>query len=151
MKDLVNKITENHCQTPGGLLPCLHDIQAQVGYIPSETYEHIAHAFSLSVAEVHGVVSFYHDFRTTPAPPRAVQICCAEACQAVGSRDLESAVGHVLGVEFGEVHASQAYRLERVYCLGNCACGPSIRIGDDVHGRVDSARLSELVSEATNR
>ena len=122
-----------------------------MGYIPSKTYESIAHAFSLSVAEVHGVVSFYHDFRTTPAPPRAVQICCAEACQAVGSRDLESAVGHVLGVEFGEVHASQAYRLERVYCLGNCACGPSIRIGDDVHGRVDSARLSELVSEATNR
>ncbi|MDC6459822.1 NAD(P)H-dependent oxidoreductase subunit E, partial [Luminiphilus sp.] len=120
-------------------------------YIPSETYEPIARAFSLSVAEVHGVVSFYHDFRTTPVPPRAVQICCAEACQAVGSRDLESAVGHVLGVEFGEVHASQTYRLERVYCLGNCACGPSIRIGDDVHGRVDSVRLSELVSEATNR
>lgn len=69
----------------------------------------------------------------------------------MGSRDLESAAGHVLGVEFGEVHASQAYRLERVYCLGNCACGPSIRIGDDVHGRVDSARLSELVREATNR
>ena len=151
MKDLVNEITESHCQTPGGLLPCLHDIQAQVGYIPSETYEHIARAFSLSVAEVHGVVSFYHDFKTTPVPPRAVQICCAEACQAVGSRDLEAAVGQVLGVEFVEVHASQTYRLERVYCLGNCACGPSIRIGDDVHGRVDSMRLSELVSEATNR
>jgi formate dehydrogenase subunit gamma len=151
LKDLVNKITESHCHTPGGLLPCLHDIQAQVGYIPSEAYEPIAHAFSLSVAEVHGVVSFYHDFRTAPAPPCAVQICCAEACQAVGSRDLESAVGHVLGVEFGEVHASQTYRLERVYCLGNCACGPSIRIGDDVHGRVDSVRLGELVSEATNR
>ena len=69
----------------------------------------------------------------------------------MGSRDLESAVGHVLGVEFGEVHTSQTYRLERVYCLGNCACGPSIRIGDDVHGRVDSVRLGELVSEATNR
>ena len=137
-----------HAASQGGLLPCLHEIQAELGYIPNEHLESIATAFSLSTAEVHGVVSFYHDFRTSPSAQQSIQICCAEACQASGSRELELGVAGVLGVEFDETHPTHNYRLERVYCLGNCACGPSVRINDDVYGRVDLESLPQLVTEA---
>ena len=144
----VEKTAAKHASLQGGLLPCLHEIQAELGYIPDEHLENIATAFSLSMAEVHGVVSFYHDFRTSPSAQQSIQICCAEACQASGSRELEEGVAGVLGVEFDATHPTDNYRLERVYCLGNCACGPSVRINDDVYGRVDLARLPQLVSEA---
>ena len=144
----VEKTAAKHASLQGGLLPCLHEIQAELGYIPDEHLENIATAFSLSMAEVHGVVSFYHDFRTSPSAQQSIQICCAEACQASGSRELEEGVAGFLGVEFDETHPTDNYRLERVYCLGNCACGPSVRINDDVYGRVDLASLPQLVSEA---
>ena len=144
----VEQTAAKHAKSQGGLLPCLHEIQRELGYIPSDHLESIATAFSLSTAEVHGVVSFYHDVRTSPSAPQSIQICCAEACQASGSRELEVGVASVLGVEFDETHPTDNYRLERVYCLGNCACGPSVRINDDVYGRVDLASLPQLVSEA---
>lgn len=144
----VEQTAAKYASLQGGLLPCLHEIQAELGYIPDEHLENIATAFSLSMAEVHGVVSFYHDFRTSPSAQQSIQICCAEACQASGSRELEVGVAGVLGVEFDETHPTDNYRLERVYCLGNCACGPSVRINDDVYGRVDLASLPQLVSEA---
>jgi len=97
---------------------------------------------------VHGVVSFYHDFRTSPSSNQCVQICCAEACQASGSRALEAGASGVLGIAFDEMHPTDNYRLERVYCLGNCACGPSVRINEEVYGRVDLAELPALVREA---
>lgn len=147
MKDLVHDIAIKHATQSGGLLPCLHEVQARFGCIPSESHGQLAEVFSLSAAEVHGVISFYHDFRDKPAPSCAVQVCCSEACQAVGSRELEAQVPQVLGVDFGETHSSGAYRLERVYCLGNCACGPSVRIGDVIHGRVDVAELPALIKE----
>jgi len=143
----VEKTAAKHASLQGGLLPCLHEIQAELGYIPDEHLENIATAFSLSMAEVHGVVSFYHDFRTSPSAQQSIQICCAEACQASGSRELEEGVAGVLGVDFDETHPTDNYRLERVYCLGNCACGPSVRINDGVYGRVDLASLPQLVSE----
>lgn len=143
----VEQTAAKHAASQGGLLPCLHEIQAELGYIPNEHFENIATAFSLSTAEVHGVVSFYHDFRTSPSARQSIQICCAEACQASGSRELELGAVGVLGVEFDETHPTDNYRLERVYCLGNCACGPSVRINDDVYGRVDLASLPQLVSE----
>lgn len=145
MHDVVNQIATKHAAAAGGLLPCLHELQERFGFIPAESHAQLADLFSLSAAEVHGVISFYHDFRDRPASNRAVQICCAEACQAVGSRDLESQAPQVLGVEFGETHSSGVFRLERVYCLGNCACGPSVRVGDVVHGRVSVADLPGLV------
>ena len=145
---MVAQTAAKHAASQGGLLPCLHEIQAVLGYIPNDHMENIATAFSLSTAEVHGVVSFYHDFRTSPSAQQSIQICCAEACQASGSRELETGVAGVLGVEFDETHPTDNYRLERVYCLGNCACGPSVRINDDVYGRVDLASLPQLVSEA---
>ena len=144
----VEQTAAKHASLQGGLLPCLHEIQAELGYIPDEHLDKIAIAFSLSTAEVHGGVSFYHDFRTSPSAQQSIQICCAEACQASGSRELEEGVAGVLGVELDETHPTDNYRLERVYCLGNCACGPSVRINDDVYGRVDLASLPQLVSEA---
>ena len=145
MDDVVRNIALKHASEAGGLLPCLHEIQSVVGFIPVESYAQLAEVFSLSAAEVHGVVSFYHDFWDTPAAKGVVQICCAEACQAVGSRQLESQAPDALGVGFGETHSSGAYRLERVYCLGNCACRPSVRVGDVIYGRVDMAALTNLV------
>jgi len=148
LEKIVEQTAAKHATSQGGLLPCLHEIQAELGYIPNDYLESIASAFSLSTAEVHGVVSFYHDFRTSPSAQQSIQICCAEACQASGSRELEAGIAGVLGVEFDETHPTDNYRLERVYCLGNCACGPSVRINNDVYGRVDLATLPQLVSEA---
>ena len=148
VEQTVEKTAVKHAASQGGLLPCLHEIQAELGYIPNEHLENIATAFSLSTAEVHGVVSFYHDFRTSPSAPQRIQICCAEACQASGSRELEAGVAGVLGVEFDETHPADNFRLERVYCLGNCACGPSVRINDEVYGRVELSGLRQLVTEA---
>lgn len=147
MNDVVHEIALKHATEAGGLLPCLHEVQECLGFIPAESHAHLAELFSLSPAEVHGVVSFYHDFRDQPASNRAVQICCAEACQAVGSRELESRAPQALGVDFDATHPSGSFRLERVYCLGNCACGPSVRVGDVVHGRVDASDLAALVTE----
>lgn len=150
MNDVVHDIALKHATEAGGLLPCLHEVQERLGFIPVESHVQLAEAFSLSAAEVHGVIGFYHDFRDKPSSNRAVQICCAEACQAVGSRELESQAPEALGVDFGENHPSGAYRLERVYCLGNCACGPSVRVGDVIHGRVDITELRSLVAEGAN-
>ena len=146
MEALVTQIANRHAATEGGLLPCLHEIQAELGFVPTDSLTIIANAFSLSTAEVHGVVSFYHDFKTSPTSPQVVQICCAEACQASGSRELEIGAFSELGVEFGATHPTNNYRLGRVSCLGNCACGPSVRIGNDVHGRVVLKDLPDLVS-----
>ena len=93
----VEKTAAKHATSQGGLLPCLHEIQAELGYIPNDYLESIANAFSLSTAEVHGIISFYHDFRTSPSAQQSIQICCAEACQASGSRELEAGVAGVLG------------------------------------------------------
>ena len=131
---------------PGGLLPLLHAIQREVGYIPPDRVPAIAHAMNLSRAEVHGVISAYHDFRTEPAGRHTLQICRAEACQAMGSRALEDHAKQSLGVDFGDTTADGAITLERVYCLGNCACSPSVRIDDSVHARVDPARLDALLA-----
>lgn len=150
MNDVIHDIATKHASEAGGLLPCLHEVQERLGFIPADSHAQLAEVFSLSAAEVHGVISFYHDFRDQPASSRAVQICCAEACQAVGSRELESQAPKALGVDFGGTHPSGAFRLERVYCLGNCACGPSIRVGDVVHGRVEAAELQSLVEQGAD-
>ena len=144
----LDPLLEKFRQLEGPLLPLLHAIQDQHGYIPSELEPQIAKALNLSNAEVRGVISFYHDFRTSPPGKHHIKICCAEACQASGARELEAGVADVLGVEFDATHPTDNYRLERVYCLGNCACGPSVRINDDVYGRVDLASLPQLVTQA---
>jgi formate dehydrogenase subunit gamma len=132
----------------GALLPVLHAVQQRFGCIPPETVPRIAEALTLSRAEVHGVISFFHDLRSEPGGRNRVQVCVAEACQAVGARALEASACAQLGVGRGETTADGEWTLDAVYCLGNCACGPSVRIEDEVHGRVDAARLAELLGSS---
>ena len=136
-------------EVPGGLLPLLHAVQDSLGCIPAGAVPAIAGALGLSRAEVHGVISFYHDFRSEPAGRHVLQICRAEACQAMGSRELEAHVKARLGIDYGATSADGAITLEAVYCLGNCACSPSVRLDDAVHARVDTARLDALLAELT--
>lgn len=131
---------------PGALLPLLHAIQEQIGHVPDAAVPIIANGLNLSRAEVHGVISFYHDFKTTPVGRHTVQICRAEACQSMGSRALEAHAKQTLGIDYGETTTDGSVTLEPVYCLGNCACSPSVRINDDVFARVDAQRFDELVS-----
>ena len=132
---------------PGGLLPLLHAIQGELGYVPESTVPAIATGLNLSRAEVHGVISFYHDFKTHPVGRHTVQICRAEACQSMGSRQLEAHAKQALGIDYHETTADGSITLEPVYCLGNCACSPSVRINDDIVARVDAARFDELVAK----
>ncbi|MCG2635248.1 MAG: formate dehydrogenase subunit gamma [Gammaproteobacteria bacterium] len=140
----IDDILDRLKHLPGGLLPILHEIQGAVGYVPRESVPDIAAGLNLSRAEVHGVISFYHDFQTEPSGRSRIQLCRAEACQAVGARALERHITAQLGIGLGETTADGAVSLESVYCLGNCACGPSVRIGDEIHARVTPARFDEL-------
>ena len=144
------QIIEQHLQTygnvPGGLLPLLHAIQGAIGYIPPPSVAAIASAMNLSRAEVHGVISFYHDFRTEPAGRHVLQICRAEACQSMGSQALEQHAKKTLGIDYGDTTADGGISLQPVYCLGNCACSPSIRLDDSIHARVTPARLDALLA-----
>jgi len=144
--EVVTRCIGEYRDVPGGLLPLLHAVQDALGCIPSDAVPAVARALHLSRAEVHGVISFYHDFRTEPAGRHVLQICRAEACQAMGARALEAHAMTTLGIGFGETTADGAVTLEEVYCLGNCACSPSVRLDDAIHARVDSARLDELVA-----
>lgn len=146
MSDAVTDSIQQYREVPGGLLPLLHAIQARLGFIPADAVPAIAGALHLSRAEVHGVISFYHDFRTAPAGRHLLQICRAEACQAMGSRALEAHAKARLGIDYGGTTADGAVTLEPVYCLGNCACSPSVRIDDAVHARVDADRLDALLA-----
>ncbi len=139
----IDQLVETYRNVPGALLPVLHDVQAIYGHIPPEFIPPIARGLNLSAAEVHGVISFYTDFKTEPAGRHRIQICRSEACQALGSRELEEHAIRVLGVEMGATTPA-GITLEPVYCLGNCACSPSVRVDDDIYARVDAARFDQL-------
>ena len=145
--ECVAKALQEHADRPGGLLPLLHEIQAAFGYIPGSCVADVATGMGLSRAEVHGVISFYHDFHTRPRGETTIHLCRAEACQAMGSRKLEQHVKTRLGIDFGGTTADGKYSLEPVYCLGNCACSPSVRIGDRVFARVDASRFDQMLDE----
>lgn len=130
---------------PGALLPILHAVQDKLGYVPPESVPLVARELNLSRAEVHGVISFYHYFRDTPPGRHTIHICRAESCQAMGSDALEIHARARLGIDYHETTADGAFSLEPVYCLGNCACSPSIMIGTDVHGRVSPERFDEII------
>ena len=146
MQQRIAALIEAHRHTPGALLPLLHALQAKLGYIPMNAITPIAQALNLSDAEVYGVISFYHDFRTTPAGRHVLQICRAESCQAMGSRVLEQQAKAVLGIDYHATTADGAVSLEPVYCLGNCACSPSVRVDDEVYGRLDSEQFAALLA-----
>jgi len=132
---------------PGALLPILHAVQDQLGYIDDTAVPIIADTLNLSKAEVHGVISFYHHFRNSPPALHIVQLCRAESCQAVGGRELERAAKEQLGIDFHESTADGIFALEPVYCLGNCACSPALRIDNSIFGNMNSEKLSQLIAE----
>ena len=142
----ISDLVGQYKDLPGALLPLLHAIQGDIGYVPDSAVPTIAKGLNLSRAEVHGVISFYHDFKTAPVGRHTVQICRAEACQSMGSRQLEAHAKQTLGIDYGETTVDGSVTLEPVYCLGNCACSPSVRINDDVYARVDADRFDDLVS-----
>lgn len=139
-----------HKNVEGALLPLMHAIQDDIGYVPEEIYPKISQALALSVAEVHGFVTFYHHFRTHPVGKHVLQICRAESCQAMGSEKLEADIKAKLGVDYHETTVDGEVTLLPVYCLGNCACSPAVMMDEDVYGRVDMAQVNEIVSEVTN-
>ena len=132
---------------PGALLPIQHKIQHQLGYIPSEVIPDIAQQLNLSRAEVHGVVSFYPDFRTHPCGQYLLRICAAEACQANGARALMQHAEETLHIKSGHTTADRSITLEAVYCLGNCTAGPSVEINQRLHGRVTATLFDQLTAE----
>jgi formate dehydrogenase subunit gamma len=143
----INAHIAAHKTMPGALLPLLHAIQDDIGYVPEESYLPISKGLALSVAEVHGVVTFYHHFRRHPAGKHILQICRAESCQAMGSSKLEMQVKKTLGIDYHETTKDGALTLLPVYCLGNCACSPAVMLDEEVYGRMDADKVAELVSE----
>jgi len=131
----------------GALLEALHGVQAQYGYVDKDFVPAVAKSFNLSEAEVHGVISFYHDFRNAPAGKHIVKICQAEACKSVGSDALTDHAAKALGIALNETSACGSYTLEPVYCLGNCALAPAVMVDGVVHGRVDDDRLDMLIKQ----
>lgn len=144
--DAVAGILRRWRDVPGSLMPILHEVQAALGYVPPESVPQIARALNQSRAEVHGVISFYHDFRSAPAGRQVVKVCQAEACQSMGSRALTAGLEARLGCKIGDTTPDGEVTLEPVYCLGLCACSPAVMIGNELLGRatVDSvaARLA---------
>ena len=132
----------------GPLMPILHDLQAAFGSIPEAAERLIAQKLNLTRAEVHGVVTFYHDFRRAPAGRRTLKLCRAEACQSVGGRALAERAETALGVRFGETTADGQVTLEAVYCLGLCSVAPSAMLDDRIVGRLDEKRIDALIEEA---
>ena len=143
--DAVQSVIEQHRLRPGALLPILHAIQDAIGYIPSDAVPLISEALKLSRAEVHGVITYYHHFRQQPPGKHVVQLCRAEACQAVGGDALAAHVTAVLGCGFHETTPDGNFTLEPVYCLGQCACGPSMMIDSDLHARVTTVKFDRVL------
>ncbi len=131
----------------GPLLPILHAVQHEYGHVPGAALPRIADRLNITKAEVHGVMSFYHDFRTHPAGTHVLKLCRAEACQSLGADRTAEAAQKKLGTGFHGTSADGKVTLEPVYCLGLCACGPAAMVDGKVVGRVDDARLDQLLKE----
>jgi formate dehydrogenase subunit gamma len=147
LPDTIDSIVERLKGTHGPLLPVLHAIQQTLGHVPPEAIPLIAEGLNLSRAEVHGVVTFYHYFRSRPAGRHLLQVCRAEACQAMGA---DALIGHIkqrLGIDFHQTTADGSVTLEPVYCLGNCACSPAAMLDGELHGRVTPERFDQLLAE----
>jgi formate dehydrogenase subunit gamma len=144
----VAEAISTHGSRPGGLLPLLHAIQDALGFVPPQAVPAVADALNLTRAEVHGVVSFYHHFRPTPAGRHTLKLCRAEACQAMGAERLAQAVRSRLGIDWHGTTSDGAVTLEPVYCLGNCACAPAAMLDGEVRGRLTHERVAGLLDEA---
>ena len=147
MQPRLNEIISGLVVLEGPLLPILHAVQAEWGHVPQGALPVIALSLNISRAEVHGVMTFYHDFREEPAGRHVLRICRAEACQAMGGVALADAAKTRLGVDWHGTTADGAVTLEPVFCLGLCACGPAAQIDGRIVGRVNAARLETLLAE----
>ena len=146
-QESVRRIVGDLKARPGPLIEVLHAIQAELGYVPPAAVPLVASELNLSRAEVHGVVSFYHFFRSTPPGAHTVSVCRAESCQAVGGEALAAHARQRLGVDFHETTPDGRFSLEPVYCLGNCACSPAVMIDGQLHGRVSPERFDALLAD----
>ena len=144
----IREIVAAHRHLEGALLPILHALQDEFGHVPAAATPVIVEELGISKAELHGVISFYHDFREQPAGRHVLKICRAEACQAMGGTRLAEATLHRLGLDWHGTTANGAVTVEPVYCLGLCACAPAAMLDDRVVGRVDEARMAALLAEA---
>jgi len=144
-KSIATEIINQFGARPEMLVQILHAFMARYSYIGDEAIRQIADELNLSRADVHGVVSYYHDFRTKPPGRHVVKICQAEACQSMGSRALTEHAQKVLGIAMNGTTDDGGATLEPVYCLGNCACSPAVMVDDKVFGRVDAARLEAIL------
>ena len=144
-EDQLAQIIAAHLGREGPVLPILHDVQAAFGCVDPAAERAIALALNLSRADVHGVVSFYHDFREAPAGRHVLKLCRAEACQAMGADRVAGAIKAALGIDWHETTPDGRVTLEPVFCLGLCACGPAALVDGKLLGRVDAAGLDAIV------
>ena len=147
--EAIRRFMPAEADAQGALLPLLHALQEEFGYIDDALVPHIAEALNLSRADVHGVVTFYHDFRRQPAGRHRVRLCRAESCQARGAAAIERIATDRLGLRMGETSADGQVTLDAVYCLGLCATGPNAMIDDVPVSRIDPATLDRLLGELT--
>ena len=145
----VDRICGRYGDRPDALIEIFHDLQDALGHVPEPALKPIAQRLNLSRAEVHGVLSFYHDFHTKPVGRVVVKVCRAEACQSMGALPLIAQICDRLGVGLGATSAGGSVTVEPVYCLGNCALAPAAMVGGVLHGRVDAKRVAALVAEMT--
>ena len=144
VSDQIAEILEAHRGLEGPLLPILHAVQATFGHVPQAAIPQIAAALSLSKAEVHGVITFYHDFREAPAGRHVLKLCRAEACQAVGADAVAARIKAALGIDWHQTTPDGRVTLEPVFCLGLCACGPAAMVDGRLVGRVDDSIVAEV-------
>jgi formate dehydrogenase subunit gamma len=143
----VSRLVPEFTEMPGGLLPLLHAVQEALGFIPASAVPLVAEAMNLSRAEVHGVITYYHFFRSKAPGKHVVQVCRAEACQACGGEQLLADIEQALGCKLHETSADGLYSLEPVYCLGLCASSPAMQIDDKMHVRMTEAKFSAVVAK----
>ena len=139
----VQTLIEAHANQPGALLPLLHAIQDSLGSIPGDSVENIAKGLNLSRAEVHGVITYYHYFRSEAPAKTVVQICRAEACQSCGSEALYAQAQSALE----RCRVDGAVALESAYCLGLCASSPAVQVNDRLHARVTPTALEKILNQ----
>jgi formate dehydrogenase subunit gamma len=142
----IKEVIARSSDLEGPLLPILHDMQEDFGHIPSEALPLIANALNISNAEVHGVVSFYHDFRRQPAGRHVLKLCRAESCQSMGSEAIAASLQALLGAEMGETSADGAVTVEAVYCLGLCSCAPAAMFDGVPIGRLNDEKIIDIMS-----
>jgi len=140
-RETVQRIATSLKDEPGALMPILRQVQDELGWVPPESIAMIAGILNLSRAEVHGVASFYHDFKHHPPGRCVIQVCRAESCQAMEGGALADHIQRRLGIGFGETTRDRKFTLEPVYCLGNCACSPAIVVDGELIGRASPERF----------